>query len=148
MSAGALTRELVLGTWSLVEYVVIVDGEVTFHPLGEQPVGQIMYGADDRMSALLMRRDRRWRSDGDFLLDASTEERAAAALAFVGYGGSYELRGDRVIHHVEMSLYPEMVGTDLVRTATWRGDHLVLDTEHLTTPSGRTRWQRLTWRRA
>lgn len=128
-----------------MEFVVIVDGEVGRHPLGMDPVGRIIYAADGEMSALMMARDRPWPADGDFLR-ATPEERGAAAVDFVGYGGHYELDGDVVVHHVELSLYPEHVGTDLVRTIRWSNGDLVLETEHIRTPSGRTRWQRLTWR--
>lgn len=147
MSLTISLDELV-GTWHLIEFEVVVDGEVSSQPLGDRPVGQIMYGADGRMSALLMRRDRPWRDGVEFLRDASDTERAQAALDLVGYGGAYELGANRVVHRVEMALYPELVGTELVRDAAWDGRHLVLETEKVPTPSGRMRWQRLTWTKA
>jgi hypothetical protein len=40
---------------------------------------------------------------------------------FVAYGGRYSFSGDRVIHHVEMSLFPNWVGSDQERTVSLTG---------------------------
>jgi hypothetical protein len=40
------------------------------------------------------------------LLGGSTQEKAQATETYVSYCGRYEFRGDTVIHHVELSLFP------------------------------------------
>jgi hypothetical protein len=34
---------------------------------------------------------------------------------FVAYAGRYSFHGDRVVHHVELSLFPNWVGSDQER---------------------------------
>ncbi|MEQ3549919.1 lipocalin-like domain-containing protein [Pseudonocardia nematodicida] len=134
------------GTWELVSFVRLVAGEVVGDVLGPDPVGRICYQPDGRVTALLMQRDRSWPADGDFLR-ADDATRGAAALGFVGYGGTFAVDGDVVTHRLDVSLYPEHPGTDLVRTARWAGPELVLRTEERRSRSGRVLFDELTWRR-
>ncbi|WP_166462915.1 lipocalin-like domain-containing protein [Amycolatopsis acidicola] len=134
------------GTWDLVDFVRIVDGNPIGQVLGPEPVGKISYSPDGRVTALLMRRDREWPAGAEFLT-ADDAERGAAAFGFVGYGGRFSLEGEKVVHHLDISLYPEHPGTDLVRRVRWEQDRLVLATEERTTRSGRRMWDELTWRR-
>lgn len=142
---AALAADQLHGTWNLVSFVRVVEGTVTGDVLGPDPVGRISYQPDGRVTALLMQQDRPWPADGDF---PRTDDvaRGAAALGFVGYGGWFELDGDVVTHHVDISLFPEHVGTDLVRVARWDGELLVLRTEERRTRSGRTMYEELCWR--
>jgi hypothetical protein len=70
---------------------------------------------------------------------------------FVSYAGPWELvqaeGAVRVVHHVRLSLFPDWVGTDLVRVATRLGEHLVLTSEPEATSAGPV-VHRLEWRRA
>lgn len=134
-----------IGSWDLVSFETLVDGQVTSRPLGEGATGRIIYGTDGTVTALLSRAERIWPAGGEFVAVAP-EVRAEAALGFVAYTGTFRVDGDRAIHSVTISLYPELIGTDLIRTITFEGDLLLLDTEPIITPSGRDRRQRLTWR--
>jgi hypothetical protein len=49
------------------------------------------------------------------LLSGTTEEKARAVEDFVAYAGRYSFHGDRVIHHVELSRFPNWVGSDQER---------------------------------
>jgi hypothetical protein len=142
--AGAVPVADLVGTWLLVDFARLVDGEVVSHPMGESPRGQLSYQVDGRMSAVLMARERTW-DPGEVFLETSDESRGRAALGFVGYAGTYEVSGDRVIHHVEFSLYPDHVGTDLVRLSSRRGEALVLCAEERRTRSGRSLVDRFEW---
>lgn len=137
-------KSKLLGTWDLVAFENLVDGVVTAPVYGPRPIGRITYNADSTMSAVLGRRDRPWPSGAEFV-SVTPEERAAAALEFIGYAGQYSTDGDQVIHHVDVCLYPELEGTDLIRSAQFVEDLLLLSTLPVTTPSGRQRHQRLTW---
>ena len=141
----AIDPARLIGSWDLVSFETLVDGEVTSHPLGREATGRIIYGLDQTVTALLSRGDRLWPSGGEFVA-VDPEVRAEAALGFVAYSGTFRVDGERAIHSVTISLYPELIGTDLIRTITFEGDLLILDTEPLFTPSGRDRRQRLTWR--
>jgi hypothetical protein len=138
-------RERLLGTWDLVSFVRLVDGDPVDDVLGPDPVGRLTYQPDGRVTALLARRDRPWRS-GETFLSAGDEARGAAAREFVAYSGRFEVVDDRVVHHVDISLYPEHPGTDLVRTVSWRDGLLELRTPSRDTRSGRSMCDRLTWR--
>jgi len=139
--------ECLLGTWFLVEFTRWIDGQLHGYPLGQHTAGQLTYAADGRVSALLMRRNRPWPADTEFLT-TDDQTRGAAAHTFVGYGGSYRIEGDWAYHDVDISLYPEMVGTTLVRRIGWVGDDLVLETKTTVTPSGKRRHDQLVWSRA
>jgi lipocalin-like protein len=50
---------------------------------------------------------------------------------FVAYAGRYRFHGDRVIHHVELSLFPNWVGSDQQRWLQLAGDRLTLSASPL-----------------
>ncbi len=93
-----------VGTWKLVSYEVRSADDNVDYPLGRDLRGYVMYTADGFMSATLMRPGRPRFSAPDILL-GSVEEKVAAAEGYIAYCGRYELRDDRVIHHVELSLF-------------------------------------------
>ncbi|HSJ27069.1 MAG TPA: lipocalin-like domain-containing protein [Acidimicrobiia bacterium] len=137
-------RSLV-GTWRLIDWTVSVGDAVT-RPFGGEAEGLLTYTADGRMWATLQRRGRPALGTGT-LAAATAEQRAAAALGYLSYTGSYTLDGDRVVHHVEMSLFPDWVGEDQVRLVEWVEGDLVLATPPATTSAGRVVVNRLRWRR-
>jgi hypothetical protein len=55
--------------------------------------------------------------------------------------------GDRVVHHVETSLFPDWIGAVQIRLISWVGDDLVLSTPDETSAGGRTVVNRLRWSR-
>jgi hypothetical protein len=50
---------------------------------------------------------------------------------FVGYAGRYSFHGDRVVHHVELSLFPNWVGSNQERSSSLPGDRLTLSASPL-----------------
>lgn len=143
-----MPQELV-GTWKLVEWTAAVDGKPVT-PFGGETTGLITYTADGRMWGTLMRVDRP-PVDGDTLAAAPESERAAAAAGYLNYAGTYRLEGSTVIHEVEISLFPNWIGTDQIREMTWEpnnggGDDLVLAAAS-TSRQGEIVTNRLIWRR-
>ena len=133
-----------VGTWRLVGCVRRSGGR-TEHPFGEQPVGLLLYTQDGRMSVHLAFGDREPLSS----LDLAELPEAEAALAFrtyLGYGGRYRIRGDTVVHSVEVSSIPDWVGTGLVRRVSTSGEMLVLRTPEERTAEGSVVWE-LQWLR-
>ncbi len=129
--------ERFVGVWRLVGWEVTEDGETT-HPLGETPQGMIVYTAGGEMAVQMMRPGRphftsedRWHS--------TPEEVQAAYAGYNAYCGRYEVHDAEgyVAHLVEMSLYPNRVGTELRRFYTFTGNRLIL-----TTPDSRMTWER------
>jgi hypothetical protein len=62
---------------------------------------------------------------------------------FVAYSGRDSFIGDRVIHHVELSLFPNWVGSDQERWVELAGDRLMLSASPLLT--GKQQVPRLVW---
>jgi hypothetical protein len=65
------------------------------------------------------------------LLGGTTQEQARAVEGFVAYADRYRFQGDRVVHHVELSLFPNWVGSDQERTVELSGDRLILSASPL-----------------
>ena len=116
-----------VGTWRLVSWENrVAAGDVTYL-LGPDAAGYLTYTADGYVFVSLMRAERAPFAAGD-LLAGSPEERAAAAAGYVSYAGTFEVRGDRVVHHVLASLFPNWVGTEQERFVGWDGERLLLST--------------------
>jgi Lipocalin-like domain len=111
------THDLV-GTWKLVDWTVRMNGGRTVRPFGGMATGLITYTGEQRMVATLMRQDRPLIGTRSFN-EATAMERASAAAGYLSYAGSYEVVGDQVHHHVELSLFPDWVGGTQVRHIAW-----------------------------
>ncbi len=131
-------------------------------PYGESPQGSLVYTADGTVAVHMMVPDRqpldldsrliaRCRRIGtgtqaddpdDPELSEAKRRLFASAITFQAYSGSYVVEGDTVTHKVRLALWPEWVGTDLVRTFSFDGDELILSADN---PGMR---HELRWRRA
>jgi ketosteroid isomerase-like protein len=127
---AASNREKLLGTWNLVSWE-IDDGHI-IQPLGDRPVGQLSYSADGRMSAQLMRRHQRLFANADWR-KAASDEKATAWSGYFGYFGSYSIDEEQqaVVHKIDGSWFPNLVGTEQKRSFRFQGNNLLLtaDTE-------------------
>jgi len=120
VTSTATPPAFILGTWYLDEAYAVDDaGTRLFDLYGAKPDGLINYGADGRMVALITH-DGRACIDGDRQA-APAEQRAVAYGSSIGYAGPYTVDDERVIHHVDVSTYPNWVGTDLKRFYTREG---------------------------
>ena len=125
MSQNSLSAPALLGTWYLAQAYAIDDHNHRLYDVyGDKPSGVICYGADGRMMALIAHADRPLLT-GDRQA-APADERAAAYKTSIGYAGRFELDGDWVMHHVDVSTYPNWVGGTLRRQARLENGHLVL----------------------
>jgi hypothetical protein len=118
----------VLGVWTLVTLEATGADGVVFYPLGPDLVGQLVYDVSGRMSAQIVRTGQpRFASDDN--TQALPDEMAAAWRGYIGYFGTFTVdpEAGAVIHHVEGSWFPNLDGTDVVRTCRLDGDRLVLE---------------------
>ena len=116
-----------VGAWRLVSWENrCADGQVTY-PLGPDAVGYIIYTSDGHVSVAIMR-TKRSRFAVDDLLGGTIEERAMAEASYVSYAGTYEVQKGMVVHHVEVSLFPNWVGAVQERFYECTGDRLSLHT--------------------
>ena len=65
---------------------------------------------------------------------------------FVAYAGHYSFHGDRVIHHVELSLFPNWVGTDQQPSVELTRNRLILSARPLLL-AAKQQVPRLVWER-
>jgi len=88
-----------------------------------------MYDASGHMSVQIMRPDRPAFASGDHL-KGTPEEIKSAFKGFVAYYGTYEINEEEgtVTHHLEGSLFPNWVGTELKRFFEFSGNQLTLST--------------------
>jgi hypothetical protein len=94
---------------------------------GPDPVGYLIYSANARMAAVLAGTHRpELKSPSGS--SASEADRTQALLNFLAYAGRYEVRGDRVFHHVEVSVFTNLMGTTLERQFAIDGDTLRIRT--------------------
>jgi Lipocalin-like domain len=138
-------HDTLVGAWRLVSWEnQAADGQVT-HPMGADALGYVIYTDDGRFSVTISRAGRAGFAAGD-LLGGATEEKAQAMESFVAYAGRYSFHGDRVIHHVELSLFPNWVGSDQERWVELAGDRLTLSASPLLL-AGKRQVPRLVWER-
>jgi lipocalin-like protein len=116
-----------IGTWKLISWENrSVDGQISY-PFGRDAVGYITYNQDGYMFVAISRPNREKFAAGD-LLRGSIEEKAQAADTYVSYCGRYEFRGDTVVHHVDLSLFPNWAGVEQERLVELRENRMTLST--------------------
>lgn len=137
------------GSWRLERWEALADDGTVVRPMGERPDGILVYAPDGTMITTIAPAGRPRLASVDPLAGGSDEERRHAAETFIAYGGGWSLAGDDVIHTVEMSLYPNWVGTRQVRHVRLldEGERLELSSDPFVL-DGRRAVQRLTWVRA
>jgi Lipocalin-like domain len=142
--AVAAPPAALIGAWALETFVIDEHGRSPKPRFGENPVGYLIYTADGRMSATLMgiHRAPLPAPDGS----SSSRQDVTESLAnFLSYAGRFEIRGDHVFHHVEVSVFTNLVGTTLERQFALDGNTLTIRT---LPPEIWGSSNRLVWRRA
>ena len=106
---GESLRSALIGTWRLLSWEAVrAEGGVQ-RPFGAGPLGYLVYTDAGRMLTTISRAGRA--SIGGDLLTGPEAGRAVAFASFVAYSGTFSVVGEHVLHHVEMSLFPDWVGT-------------------------------------
>ena len=128
VSAQPRVHSRLIGVWKLRSCRRTFKDGRTEHPFGEKPVGRISYDKAGRMSALLMRPVRRSTLPPGMELSTATEELRDAVTGFVAYFGTFDIAEatQTVTHHVEASMAPSWVGTDLKRRFRFDAGRLIL----------------------
>lgn len=137
---------ILIGTWKLVAVEIRFSNGDIIYPWGLQAAGHLVYAADGYMSAVISAGERAHFATDD-LLTGTIEEQARAARSYISYGGPYEVQGNEVIHHVEVSLFPNWIGQQQRRfIETVDAEQLVLRSAPLLA-SGREGIGYLIWKR-
>lgn len=140
-----MQRNPLVGTWRLVSFDVQNNDGVVTHPFGPEPLGFITYTVDGYMAVQFGRRARPTLASDDWWA-APPAEIALVAQEYFAYCGTYELHEGEVVHHVEVSLMPNLVGKEQVRRVAIHGDTLTLSTPP-TPVGGQLQVASLVWHR-
>jgi len=132
-----------VGSWKLLSYELrLASGEV-LKPLGDRPVGRILYLENGQMSAQAMVSGADLSTAPD-PADATAEEAERAWRNYIGYWGTYtvDAAAGVVIHTVEGAWFPNWVNRAQVRRYRFSGDELILEAD---SPAWHARlvWQRI-----
>jgi hypothetical protein len=123
------------GTWKLIGWRRIAEDGTVTHPLGEHPHGLLIYAANGRMAVQMTAADRPRLDTGD-PVGGDAQARADAYSTCLAYFGTYELRGEEVVHRIDMSLFPNWSGQEQVRPFTLEDGELTLRTPPTPGPNG------------
>jgi Lipocalin-like domain len=106
-----LTKDTLLGAWRMRSwtYEIVGTGEKR-DALGTDPHGWIIYDPE-RVMVLVLNRSRK-KPVG---LMPTSEEKIALYDTMFAYSGTYTVKSDRVIHHLDMSWNETWTGTEQVR---------------------------------
>ncbi|HWE07898.1 MAG TPA: lipocalin-like domain-containing protein [Solirubrobacteraceae bacterium] len=131
-------RERLIGGWRLAAFTVTgAEGKDTDRPLGDSPLGMILYTPDGFMSAQLAK-------PGPYENDRKPE------AYYIAYSGRFEVdeQAATVAHHVEVSAVPSWVGTTQIRRVEFREpDTLVLSASESRRRDGARLTTTITWAR-
>jgi len=116
-----------VGAWRLLSLETRSSSGEVGYPLGRDAVGLLLYAEQGYMAVSAMRAGRVRFKSGE-LGTASPEEKLAAFDSYIAYSGRYEVKQDRVLHHVELSILPNWVGGSQERYFEFSGDRLTLRT--------------------
>jgi hypothetical protein len=92
--------------------------------LGVHPSGNLTYGADCRMSAILVKESRA----GPAALVATDPESIELYRGLMAYAGSYSVDGSKITHHIEASWNQAWTGTTQVSQFNVDGNSLFIRT--------------------
>ena len=119
-----------IGTWQLVSWVSINDKGEQHFPFGEDAQGYLLYSESGVMSVHLSHKKRGlFQSPSVFTI--TSDEALQSYHSYASYSGRYEVKDDKILHHVEMHTSPNWVGTVQERHFKLDGDvlHLSHDLE-------------------
>jgi len=118
-------KEELYGRWRIAGWYQEYDDGRVVHPFGEKPAGFITYQRPNFMSCTISRADRQnFQTGGQW--DADAAEKAAAYDGFMSYCGTFDVEGDEIRHKVELSIFPNWIGSAQKRKVVMDGDTMEL----------------------
>ena len=119
-----------IGAWTLVSYELRLPSGAVEKPMGDHPMGRILYLHNGQMSAQVMASGLAPLAHPDSR-DASPEEAARVWQNYVGYWGTFtvDAQAGAVIHSVEGAWFPNWIGQKQVRHYRFSGNTLTLEAD-------------------
>jgi hypothetical protein len=119
-------RKNIIGTWKLISFELKKDDRI-YYPMGENPLGFLMYGENKRMIVMMSDKDRSPIASED-ITNIPADEKSQLADGFIAYSGTYKILNDKIVHYVEMSFIPNWIGRPLERFYELDDGKLILKT--------------------
>jgi Lipocalin-like domain len=116
-----MSADLFIGAWRLLSLEARTSTGGVSYPYGPDAVGYLLYTREGYMAASIMQARRAHFASPD-ALRAPAEEKLAAFDTYCSYSGRYKLRGQKVIHHVEISSFPNWTGKPQERSFAFSPD--------------------------
>ena len=115
------------GTWKLISFHSKDSSGQTTYPFGKDAQGRLIYEPDGRLAVQVMNPNRPRFASDDPLVTSEAEVRAAFD-GYTAYYGTYSVNPDEktIVHHIEVALLPNWVGTDQRRHFEFDGKYLTL----------------------
>jgi len=115
------------GSWKLVSFHSKDSSGQTTYPFGKDAQGRLIYEPDGRLAVQVMNPNRPRFASDDPLVTSEAEVRAAFD-GYTAYYGTYSINLDEktIVHHIEVALLPNWVGTDQRRDFEFDGKYLTL----------------------
>lgn len=116
-----------LGTWKLVSFhSEFRDTGAREEALGPSPTGYLIFGADERMMALIVAKERKAGSNDAF--------QAGLFRSMMSYTGRYRVEGNEFVTAVDASWNEEWTGTEQRRFFKIEADRLEIISAWLASP--------------
>ena len=112
-----------LGTWRLKALETRASDGSIYYPYGKEVLGYIIFSPQGYFSATIMNAKRKRFSTQD-IKGGSIEEKADAEDSYLSYSGPYEIQEDKFRVKVEVSLFPNWIGTTQERSYKIEGKKL------------------------
>lgn len=122
---GNITMQDFSGAWKLVSIETRHEDGTVFRR-GKR-TGYLLYNIDGYMSVAYMKEGRQHFTSGD-IRGGTEEEKLAAIDGYNSYCGRYEVQGDKIVHKIEVSLFPNWIGVNQERMFELKGNQLTLST--------------------
>jgi hypothetical protein len=133
-----------IGAWKLISVETRKENGELFRR-GHR-TGYLLYNSGGYMSVSFMKEGRPTFASGD-MRGGTVEEKIAAVEGYVSYCGRFEVRGEKVVHKIEVSLFPNWIGMSQERLYEFEGSQLTLSTP-LMLLGGRQLSTHVIWERA
>jgi hypothetical protein len=120
-----------IGAWTLLSYELSLPSGVVEKPLGDHPLGRILYLDNGQMSAQIVAAAGADPLANDDPREATPEEAACAWRNYLGYWGTFTVDAEagEVIHAVEGAWFPNWIGQKQIRQYRFSGNTLTLEAD-------------------
>lgn len=126
ISSFMADTENFIGSWKLVSFHNIDSDNNVNYPFGKEAKGMIYYHDSGHMGVNIMSEGRKNFESGDMFV--ATPEEMQTAIRYISYSGKFRVEGDKVIHQIEVSFFPNWVGAEQERFYEFKESQLTLST--------------------